>query len=154
MGWHARALALAERLYQEGDIQALVVNALGLQGQGNRQESQALLRRALDADPGNQQARYALLQPWFGDIFSGTEVPAYVQEELTRLEGSAADVFAGLQALEVRDMATLLDLDAELAAVLPTDLWYATASSARRMANSTHHPGTAENVQGGNCPGR
>ena len=131
MGWHARALALAERLYQEGNIQALVVNALGLQGQGNRQESQALLRRALDADPGNQQARYALLQPWFGDVFSGTEVPDYVQEELARLEGSAADVYTGLQALEVRDMATLLDLDAELAAVLPTDLWYATSVKLR-----------------------
>ena len=131
MGWHARALALAERLYQEGNVQALVVNALGLQGQGNRQESQALLRRTLDADPGNQQARYALLQPWFGDIFSGTEVPDYVQEELARLEGSAADVYTGLQALEVRDMATLLDLDAELAAVLPTDLWYATSVKLR-----------------------
>ncbi len=131
MGWHARALALAERLYREGDIQALVVNAVGLQSQGNREESQALLRRTLDADPGNQQARYALLQPWFGDIFSGTEVPDYVQEELTRLEGSAADVFRGLQALEVRDMATLLDLDAELAAVLPTDLWYATSVKLR-----------------------
>ena len=127
MGWHARALALAERLYREGDVQALVVNAVGLQSQGNRQESQALLRRALDAAPGNQQARYALLQPWFGDIFSGAEVPGYVQEELARLEGSAADVFTGLQALEARDMATLLDLDAELAAVLPTDLWYATS---------------------------
>ena len=131
MGWHARALALAERLYQEGNIQALVVNALGLQGQGNREESQALLRRTLDADPGNQQARYALLQPWFGDIFSGAEVPDYVQEELARLEGSAADVIAGLEALEVRDMATLLDLDAELAAVLPTDLWYATSVKLR-----------------------
>ncbi len=131
MGWHARALALAERLYREGDIQALVVNAVGLQRQGNREESQALLRRTLDAEPGNQQARYALLQPWFGDILSGTEVPDYVQEELTRLEGSAADVLTGLQALEVRDMATLLDLDAELAAVLPTDLWYATSVKLR-----------------------
>lgn len=127
MGWHARALALAERLYGEGDIQALIVNAVGLQSQGNREESQTLLRRTLDAEPGNQQARYALLQPWFGDILAGTEVPDYVQEELARLEGSAADVFGGLQALEVRDMATLLDLDAELAAVLPTDLWYATS---------------------------
>ena len=131
MGWHARALALAERLYQEGDIQALVINALGLQRQGNRQESQALLRRTLDAEPSNQQARYALLQPWFGDIFSGTEVPDYVQEELAKLEGSAADVFTGLQALEVRDMATLLDLDAELAAVLSTDLWYSTSVKLR-----------------------
>ena len=127
MGWHARALALAERLYREENIQALVVNAVGLQSQGNRQESQALLRRALDSAPGNQQARYVLLQPWFGDILSGAEVPAYVQEELARLEGSAADVFTGLQALEARDMATLLDLDAELAAVLHTDLWYATS---------------------------
>ena len=131
MGWHARALALAERLYQEGDIQALVINALGLQRQGNRQESQALLRRTLDTEPSNQQARYALLQPWFGDIFSGTEVPDYVQEELAKLEGSAADVFTGLQALEVRDMATLLDLDAELAAVLSTDLWYSTSVKLR-----------------------
>lgn len=131
MGWHARALALAERLYREGDIQALVVNAVGLQSQGNREESQTLLRRTLDAEPGNQQARYALLQPWFGDILAGTEVPGYVQEELIRLDGSAADVFRGLQALEVRDMATLLDLDAELAAVLPTDLWYATSVKLR-----------------------
>lgn len=131
MGWHFRALALTEKLYQEGDIQALVVSGLGLQREGNKVESQALLLRALEVDPGNQQARYALLQPWLGEIFSGTEVPSYVQEQLGKLEGTAADVFAGLEALEVGDMATLLDLDAELAAVLPTDLWYATSVKLR-----------------------
>ena len=127
MGWHARALALADRLYRERDVQALVVNALGLQGQGNREESQALLRRTLDAEPGNQQARYALLQPWLAELFRGGEVPDHVRAELARLEGSAADVIAGLRALEAGDMAALLDLDAELAAALPTDLWYATS---------------------------
>ena len=131
MGWHARALSLSERLYQERSVQALIVNALGLQSQGNREESQALLRQALAADPANQQARYALLQVWFGDIFSGIEVPEYVLAELDRLDGSASDVFAGLQALDQRDMAALLDLDAELAAVLPTDIWYSTSVKLR-----------------------
>lgn len=131
MGWHMRALALTQRLYEEGDIQGLVVSGQGLQRLGNEEESQALLLRAIEAETGNQQARYALLQPWFSDIFSGSEVPDYVQQEVTKLEGSAADVFAGLKAVEARDMVTLLDLDAELAAVLPTDLWYATSVKLR-----------------------
>lgn len=131
MRWHSRAVALAERLYKEGDNQALVVNALGLQSQGNSEESQALLMRALEMNEKNQQARYALLQPWFSHIFSGRQLPAYINEELTRLEGSALDVLSGLKAVEARDMATLLDLDAELAAVLPTDLWYGTSVKLR-----------------------
>ncbi len=131
MGWHARAIALAERLYQEKDVQALVVNGLGLQLQGDRVESQSLLRQALQAAPDNQQARYAVLQPWFGELFSGLEVPDYVEEELAKLEGSAADVFAGLKALEAGDMPSLLDLDAELAAVRSTDLWYASSVKLR-----------------------
>lgn len=124
MNWHSRALGLAERLYREGDTQALVVNALGLQNQGNQNDSQTLFQQALKNDPENQQARWALLRPWFAHIFSQGEVPAYVTEELGKLSGSAADVFKGLQAMETREMETVLNLDAELAAVLPTDLWY------------------------------
>jgi spermidine synthase len=131
MGWHSRALALAERLYQEEDVQALVISALGLQRYGIREESQELLLRALELAPDNQQARFALLQPWFADLFGGIGVPESVQEELAKLEGTAADVIRGLQAIEEGDMATLLDLDAELAAVLSTDLWYATSVKLR-----------------------
>lgn len=131
MGWHARAIELAERLYLEKDIQALVVNGMGLQLQGNREESQSLLKQVLEIDPNNQQARYALLQPWFGDIFTGSPVPNYVEDELAKLGGTAAYVFNGLRALEAGDMATLLNLDAELAAVLPTDLWYSTSVKLR-----------------------
>jgi len=131
LGWHSRAVALAERLYLEEDPAALVVNALGLQSLGNNEESQALLLTALEADPNNQQARYALVQPWFSDIFGQRELPDYVDRELAKLDGSAADVFLGLQAVEARDMPSLLDLDAELAAVLPTDLWYGSSVKLR-----------------------
>ncbi len=131
MGWHSRALGLAERLYEERNIQAVVVNALGLEQQGNLEESQNLLRRALESDPTNQQARWALLRPWFGAIFRGREIPMHIRDEITKIQGSALHVFQALEAMEVGDMATILYLDAELAAVLPTDQWYATSVKLR-----------------------
>jgi len=130
MGLHQRALDLTERLFREGNPQALVAVGLGLQSQGNEEESQSYLLQALAANPEDQQARYALLQPWFEDMFRGISVPDYVTDERAKLSGSAADVIRGLIALE-NDMPSLLDLDAELAAVIPTDLWYRTSVKLR-----------------------
>jgi tetratricopeptide (TPR) repeat protein len=131
MGLHQRSLDLTERLFKEGDSQAFVAVGLGLQAQGNRDDSQNNLRQALTLNPEDQQARYALLQPWFEDMFRGTSVPEYVQEERVKLSGSAADVIRGLIALENNDMPALVELDAELAAVMPTDLWYTTSVKLR-----------------------
>jgi spermidine synthase len=131
MGLHQRALDLTERLFKEKNPQAFVAVGLGLQAQGNKEESQGYLRQALAVTPEDQQARYALLQPWFEDMFAGVSVPDYVLEERAKLSGSAADVIRGLIALENNNMPRLLDLDAELAAVLPTDLWYSTSVKLR-----------------------
>jgi spermidine synthase len=131
IGAHRRSLDLTERLFREGNPQAFTAVGLGLQSQGNREESQNNLRQALALKPEDQQARYAFLQAWFADFFSGNSVPDYVLEELSKLNGSAADVFQGLGALEQNDVQQLVELDAELAAVLPTDLWYTTSVKLR-----------------------
>ena len=59
-----RAIDLADSLIEDGDSQSLVMIGWGQERQGNREESQRNLGLALTADPGNQQARFALLQPW------------------------------------------------------------------------------------------
>lgn len=53
---HPKALDLANRLYQEGDLQSLLVTGLGLQAQGAHDQSEQLLLCALAANPSDEQA--------------------------------------------------------------------------------------------------
>jgi spermidine synthase len=131
MGSHQRALDVTARLLEEGNSQALISLGLGLQSQGKRELSQQNLRRALTVNPESQQARYALLQPWFEDLFRGRAVPQYILDERAKLSGPAADVIRGLIALENNDMMGLVQLDAALAEAVPTDLWYTTSVKLR-----------------------
>jgi spermidine synthase len=119
-----RAIDLANSLIDAGNSQSLVMIGRGQARQGEREESQRNLLRALAADPLDQQARYALLQPWLSDILFGTEVPEIIAEELAKLAGTAAATMRGLIATHNDDMFELVQLDATLASVLPSDLWY------------------------------
>ena len=130
-GMLQRAMDLADSLVAVGNSQSLIMIGLGQERQGNREESQRNLGLALVADPENQQARFALLQPWLRSITTDEEVPDYVDEELRKLGGTAAATLGGLTAVQDDDMYELVRLDADLASVLPSDLWYATSVKLR-----------------------
>lgn len=124
MSMRQRAINLADSLVNARDPQALIMIGLGQQAQGERQESQKNLLLALQADANNQQARFALLQPWFPDILSRVKLPPYVSASLPLLRGSALATLRGLEYAGTGQMADLFALDEPLAAVLPSDLWY------------------------------
>lgn len=125
IGLKQRAVDLADSLLAARDPQALVMIGLGQQQQGEREEATKNLLLALKADPGNQQARYALLEPWFPSILQHAALPGAIEAELPALRGSAGDTLRGWLAASTGNLGELVKLDESLAAVLPTDLWYA-----------------------------
>lgn len=126
-----RALDLAESLIDERELQALVMIAQGQERQGEREESQKNLLIAINADPSSQQARYALLLPWFDKFRNNEELPPYVAEQFPLLEGTARDTLNAWLAANDGEMLDVVDLDPELASVLPSDLWYDTSVKLR-----------------------
>lgn len=119
-----RAIDLADSLIDEGDPQALVMIAQGLTRQGDLEEAEQNLLRTLQIDPDNQHARYALLLPWFDEYHSGAEMPDYISEQFSLLTGSARDTLNAWLAARNGEMLEVVKLDAELASVRPSDLWY------------------------------
>jgi spermidine synthase len=140
-----RAVDLANSLIDAGDSQSLVMIGLGQQRQGEKQESEKNLLLALQADPENQQARYALLQPWLPSILDGEDVPPHILEALQDLAGTAADTYRAWVAAIRGEWFEVLQLDAELASVLPSDLWYETSVKLRadwriKLTNPEYQP--------------
>lgn len=131
MAMKPRAVDLANSLIAEKNPHALVMIALGQQAQGETEESQKNLLLALKANPDDQQARYALLQPWLPRIIQNLAVPDYINPELRALSGSGAATLRGWLAASKGDMQELVRLDEALAAVQPTDLWYETSVKLR-----------------------
>jgi hypothetical protein len=120
----ARAIALADTLLNLGNPEALVMIGLGQLGQGEVQESQRNLLRAIDADPNDQQAKYALLRPWVSRLARGEEPPQKIRETLSSVRGSAALTLKGLLAASQNNYQEVANLDEAMATVLTTDLWY------------------------------
>ena len=123
-GLRQRAIDLAGSLVDQRVPQGLAMIGMGQASQGDPQESQNNLLIALAADPEDQQIRYALLEPWFANIAAEAEVPEYISAELALLQGSGADTFAAWVAASQGDLQQIVELDRELANVLPSDLWY------------------------------
>ena len=120
----ARAIALADTLLKLGNPEALVMIGLGQLGQGEVQESQRNLLRAIDADPNDQQAKYALLRPWVSRLARGEEPPQRIRETLSSIRGTAALTLRGLLAASQNNYQEVANLDEAMATVLTTDLWY------------------------------
>jgi len=140
-----RAVDLANSLIEAGNPQSLVMIGLGQRWQGEKQESEKNLLLALQADPENQQARYALLQPWLPSILDGKDVPPNIAEAIPDLAGTAADTFRAWVAAIRGEWLEVLQLDAELASVLPSDLWYETSVKLRanwriKLTNPEYQP--------------
>lgn len=72
-------------------------------------------------------------------------MPEYISNERDKFSGSAVDVVRGLEAIERRDMQTLLNLDQVLANVAHTALWYLTSIKLRaewrlQLTNPEYQP--------------
>jgi hypothetical protein len=126
-----RAVTLADTLLELGDVESLIMIGLGQERQGETAESQRNLIRAMRADPDDQQARYALLRQWFSRIAQNDDLPALVRRELTAVSGTAAATIQAWVAASNGNLEEVRRLDAELAAVKSTDLWYLDAVKLR-----------------------
>jgi len=119
-----RAVALADTLVNLRDPESLVMIGLGQQRQNELQQSQRNLLRAIDADPTDQQARYALLRPLLSRIGRNEDLPQRVVEELNAIEGSGAITIRAWLAASQQNWQEVAQLDEQLAAIRSTDLWY------------------------------
>jgi hypothetical protein len=115
---------MANTLLDLRDPEGLVMIGVGQGLQGDTQESQRNLLRAIGADPSNHAGRYALLRPWLGRLARGEAPPQRIRETLETIDGSAAVAIQAWLAGSVGSWDEVQMLDEQLAAVLPTDLWY------------------------------
>jgi hypothetical protein len=127
----ARAVALADTLLELRNPDALLIVGLGQQRQGDVQNSQRNLLQAIDADPDDQQVKYALLRPWVSRMAGGEDLPQRIRETVLSVRGSAATTIGALMAASQSDYQEVANVDKALAAVLTTDLWYKDAVKLR-----------------------
>ncbi len=120
-----RAVALANVLLQRGDPEALLMIGLGQLRQGETAESQRNMLRAIELESDANQARYALLRQWFPRYAREPEgLPERIRDEFAALDGTPAAVAAAWVAASAGNYRELQRLDAELAQVDTTDIWY------------------------------
>ncbi len=129
-GFKRHAVDLANTLETLGRPDSLLLIGMGLERQGERLESQRVLISALLSEPTNGQMQYAVLKPWLGGL-TRDDAPEYALDIASRASGSQAAVLAGMKAASQQDWQALVELDDELAAVTPTDLWYLEATKLR-----------------------
>jgi hypothetical protein len=130
MGMKKHAVELAGTLEKLQLTDALLLIGMGLERQGERLESQRVLLSALLADQDNDQTRYAVLKPWLAGIARG-DAPEYALDIAGGASGSIAAVLEGWKAAGDQDWQALVQLDDELAAARPIDLWYLEATKLR-----------------------
>jgi len=126
-----RAISLADTLLELGDPESLIMIGLGQERQGETAESQRNLLRAIDADPSDQQARYALLESWLPRIARDDALPQRIKDEVAAVRGTAAAVMQAWIAASRGDIQRVSNLDTALAEVKSTDLWYLDAVKLR-----------------------
>lgn len=119
-----RAMDLANSLLQRNPSQAYQMIAVGQQAQGDSEEATKNLLLSMAKNPQNQQARFIFLQPWFAAYLNNIELPATVASEFEKLNGTSKTVLDAWSAVESGDFREAAVLDARLAKVLTTDVWY------------------------------
>lgn len=119
-----RAVALADTLVNLRDPGSLVMIGLGQQRQNEIQQSQRNLLLAIDADPTDHQARYALLRPLLSRIGRNEDLPQRIVDELNAIGGSGATTIRAWLAASRQNWQEVAQLDEELAEIRSTDLWY------------------------------
>jgi spermidine synthase len=137
-------------LSQSNNAQAELLAAQLLREQGGRERSDELLAEAVRSMPQSNEARYVLVSPWirspgFFDSQAGAEIPEQVRQAAIGMTGRARAVVEASQAMARRDLQSVADLDAALAASGPGDPWYAEAVKLRvDWRNSVSDPGLRE----------
>jgi len=119
-------IALANTLASLGNPQSEILTGLGLEAQGDRDESQRVLAQAAASAPQGElsnQAIYATIEPWLIPLMLG-QAPADIAALAGRLTGSAAAVVKGRAAVSRREWQQLIDLDPIFAQSRPTDQWF------------------------------
>lgn len=138
-----RAISLANTLLEMRNPESLIMIGLGQERQGETSESQRNLLRAIDANPSDQQARYALLRSWFPRIVKEDDLPQRIKSEMAAVSGTPAVVMRAWIAASQSNMQEVQNLDSELAEVKSTDLWYLDAVKLRadwRIKDKDHQP--------------
>ena len=123
MGIRPYGIALAQTLEDTGNSQSLLLTGLGLQQQGDQEESQKVLATAITAAPQSNQAKFAMIEPWLVQLSRGT-APDNIVELSESLTGPAAAVLVGREAAVKRDWNAVAALDSLLVESRPTDLWF------------------------------
>jgi predicted membrane-bound spermidine synthase len=127
-----RAVALADTLLARGNPEALIMIGQGQYRQGETEEAQRNLIRAIDLNPDAQQARYTLLRPWFSRLArEPAGLPKRIRDEFAKMKGSSAVVTGAWLAAGAGNYNELAIVDPLLAEVLPTDMWYLDAVKLR-----------------------
>ena len=127
-GFAERAAELSRRT--PDDSLALTIEGLGLRYVGMEREAERALAAAVRRDASNDQARYALVWGYLGQIAEGT-APQGVLDLAADLPATAAAVVSGWRHGINREWQALADIDAVLARTRPTDLWFPEAVKLR-----------------------
>jgi spermidine synthase len=117
------SVELAATLEQTGNPQSLLLTGIGLQKQGDLEEGQKVLARAVAESRQSNQAIYAMLEPWLGPMVQG-KAPEHIVKLAEELTGPAAAVVSGRAAVVRRDWQAVAALDPLFAQSRPTDLWF------------------------------
>jgi spermidine synthase len=121
LGRASRAGLLARGTSDEST--RLLIDAQRHRMEGAVEKARAANQAAVAADPGNQQARYALARDQLA-LLAGAQRADSREALLTGLTEPARAVMRGLGYSIARDWRALAALDLEMARSLPTDLWY------------------------------
>ena len=120
-------IELAKTLDETGNPQSLLLTGIGLQQQGDTDEGQKVIQQVIDADPQNNRAIYAMLQPWM-DALARDRAPSHIVELRRSLTGPAAAVMDGMMAVAKQDWRKIAALDPYMQQSQPTDPWFVDAT--------------------------
>jgi len=142
-GFRDRALRLAGVLDRSNGFLLLGLSAML---DGNSDESDRLLQKALAENSTNDQARYALLRNHLANLARGS-AGTYLSDIAHALPPSAAATVSGWRHALNRDWSSLSDLDSVLAQAKTTDLWFVEAARLRAEWRLRNGPSGAESLQ-------
>jgi spermidine synthase len=121
---------LVGTLTTAGNPRALLLAGNLMRSEGNTERAQEILEAAFVAMPDNNQVKYALVEPWLRrlDQEQTPEVILTIAESMT---GSGRAVIEASKAIGIKNLQAVADLDRQLGAAGPADLWFTEAVKLR-----------------------